>query len=280
VPVAQDYEARIRRVLEYIHDNPEGDLSLDRLADVAAMSRFHWHRVFRGMTGETCAQAARRIRMSRAAALLVQTERPVSEIASRSGYANVRSFSRAFAESFGETPAAFRARGELREPQQFLHTGELPMFPIDIETHPARRVAAVPHRGPYPEISRAFAALGTILNSRGLVGEARGMVAIFYDDPSGVAKAELRSHAGVVVGDHVSMLDSLEEVRLPAGRHAVMHFRGPYIGLPAAYDTLYGSWLPSSGEEPADAPPFEIYHNTPIDTAPEDLRTDICIPLR
>ncbi len=278
--MAQDYEARIRRVLDHMHDNPEGDLSLDRLADVAAMSRFHWHRVFRAMTGETCAQAARRIRMSRAAGLLVQTKRPVSEIASRSGYANVRSFGRAFAESFGETPAAFRARGELRAPQQILHKGELPMFPVETETHPARRVAAVPHRGPYPEISRAFAALGTILHSRGLVGEARGMVAIFYDDPSAVAKAELRSHAGVVVGDHVSLPDPLEEVRLPAGRHAVMHFRGPYAGLPAAYDTLYGSWLPSSGEEPADAPPFEIYHNTPMDTAPEDLRTDICIPLR
>jgi len=49
------YETRILRVLAYIHDNPTADLSLDRLADVAAMSRFHWHRVFRAMTGETCA---------------------------------------------------------------------------------------------------------------------------------------------------------------------------------------------------------------------------------
>ncbi|MFT5345881.1 MAG: AraC family transcriptional regulator, partial [Dinoroseobacter sp.] len=51
------YETRLRRVLAYIHDNPAGDLSLDTLADVAAMSRFHWHRVFHGMTGETCAAA-------------------------------------------------------------------------------------------------------------------------------------------------------------------------------------------------------------------------------
>lgn len=40
------YEKRLIRVLEYIHANPAGDLSLDALADVAAMSRFHWHRVF------------------------------------------------------------------------------------------------------------------------------------------------------------------------------------------------------------------------------------------
>lgn len=277
--MAQTYEARIRRVLDYMLDNPGSDLSLDRLADVAAMSRFHWHRIFHAMTGETCAQAARRIRMTRAAGFLVQSDLPLREIASRSGYANVRSFTRAFTETFQMTPGAFRAVGQLRVPQPLLHKGEPPMFPINIEIHPGRRVAAVRHTGPYPEISRAFAALGAILNRCGLIGEARGMVAVYYDDPSAVAKAALRSHAGIVIGDHVSIPESLEEVRLPAGRHAVMQFRGPYAGLPAAYDTLYGSWLPSSSEEPADAPPFEIYHNTPMDTAPEDLRTDICIPL-
>ena len=49
-------ENRMIRVLDHIHDNPAGDLSLDALADVAAMSRFHWHRVFRAITGETAAQ--------------------------------------------------------------------------------------------------------------------------------------------------------------------------------------------------------------------------------
>ena len=38
-------EKRLLRVLDHIHDNPAGDLSLDALSDVAAMSRFHWHRV-------------------------------------------------------------------------------------------------------------------------------------------------------------------------------------------------------------------------------------------
>ena len=54
------YEDRLRRVIDYIYDHAGEDLSLDTLADVAAMSRFHWHRVFRAMTGETCAKAVRR----------------------------------------------------------------------------------------------------------------------------------------------------------------------------------------------------------------------------
>ena len=65
--MANDTERRVLRVLEHIHANPAADLSLDALADVAAMSRFHWHRLFRAVTGETAAQTVRRMRMHRAA---------------------------------------------------------------------------------------------------------------------------------------------------------------------------------------------------------------------
>ena len=53
-------ERRILRVLDHIHDHPAGDLSLDALADVAALSRFHWNRPFRAVTGGTASQAVRR----------------------------------------------------------------------------------------------------------------------------------------------------------------------------------------------------------------------------
>lgn len=67
-------------------------------------------------------------------------------------------------------------------------------------------------------------------------------------------------------------LDALADV-------AAMLFTGPYSGLKAAYDYLYGDWLPSSGREMRDAPSYEVYLNSPMDTAPEDLLTEICVPL-
>ena len=72
-------------MLEFIHANPAGDLSLDALAAVAAMSRFHWHRVFHAITGETCVETVRRVRLNRAACWLKQSDWPVSEIAARVG---------------------------------------------------------------------------------------------------------------------------------------------------------------------------------------------------
>jgi AraC family transcriptional regulator len=78
--------------LQYIHENPDGDLSLDALADVALMSRFHWHRVFHAMTGETCAQAVKRIRLYRASSWLLGTDKTVAEIATAVGYPNIQSY--------------------------------------------------------------------------------------------------------------------------------------------------------------------------------------------
>jgi AraC family transcriptional regulator len=94
--MASSYEARIMRVIDHIHDHPADDLSLDAMADLAAMSRFHWHRVFRGVTGETIAQAVRRIRMERAAQRLLRTSDPIALVARQVGYPNLQSFGRVF----------------------------------------------------------------------------------------------------------------------------------------------------------------------------------------
>jgi len=278
--MANAYEKRLLRVLEYIHANPAGDLSLDRLADVAAMSRFHWHRVFHAMTGETCAQATRRIRLHRAACWLVQTDDPVAEVARRCGYPSAQSFTRAFGQVFGMSPGKFRKRGDLTSPSLYLRKGEYPVFPVEIITTRPRRLAAMAHKGPYLEIGAAFQQVASIFSARNLWPKAQGMVGIYYDDPGLVAPENLNSHAGVIVGDGFEMPENLEDVQAPGGRMAVMHYKGPYAGLKAAYDYLFGEWLPNSGNEPRDAPSFEVYLNDPMDTAPDDLLTDICVPLQ
>ncbi|MFN4194082.1 MAG: GyrI-like domain-containing protein [Tabrizicola sp.] len=274
------HEKRLLRVLDHIHDNPAGDLSLDALSDVAAMSRFHWHRVFRAMTGETLAQAVRRIRMQRASYLLVMTDTPLATIAVAVGMDNLSSFTRCFAEQFLMSPSAFRKRGELRPFARNPLPRRAPMHPVTIRLEPRIRLAALPHRGAYHQISRAFQKLSAIMASRDLFRSAGRMIAVFHDDPQAVAEADLRSHAGFEMTGQPDLSAPLEEVTLPGGRQAVLTYRGPYAGLPAAYDELFGIWLPASGEEPADAPSFEVYLNTPMDTAPEDLVTELHLPLR
>ncbi len=273
-------EKRLLRVLDHIHDNPAGDLSLDALSDIAAMSRFHWHRVFRAMTGETMAQAVRRIRMHRASYYLVMTDIPVARIASDTGMPNLASFNPFFTDHFGMTPAAFRKRGELRPFVRNQRPRITLMHPVTIRTEGAMRLAAVAHKGAYFEISRAFQTLSAIMGTRDLFAKAGRMIAVFYDDPQTVPVPDLRSHAAFEVTGDTFLEEPLEEITLAPGRQAVLTYRGPYAGLPAAYDQLFGVWLPASGEEPADAPSFEVYLNTPMDTAPDDLVTELHLPLK
>ncbi len=111
------------------------------------MSRFHWHRVFRALTGETCAQAVLRIRLHRAAGWLVQGDMPIAQAAARAGYPNLNRFSRAFSNAYGSSPAAFRRQGQIRLPNPTLRTGSYPMHDVIIRTDPARRLAGLPHKG-------------------------------------------------------------------------------------------------------------------------------------
>lgn len=274
------YEDRLLRVVGYIHDNPAGDLSLDNLADVAAMSRFHWHRVFHAMTGETCADAVRRIRLHRAACWLVQRDWSISTVAERCGYENLQSFTRIFNNAYGMSPGAFRKRGELRSPLLEPERGEYPVFPVEIKTEPYRRLAALEHSGAYLEIGKSFEKVSTIFTARDLWSHARGMVGLYYDDPSAIPESDLSSHAGVVVTSEFEMPADLIEVEAPSGKMAVMHYKGPYAGLKAAYDYLFGIWLPESGEEPRDGPAMENYLNSPMDTAPDELLTEVSVPLK
>ncbi|HMS95092.1 MAG TPA: GyrI-like domain-containing protein, partial [Tabrizicola sp.] len=241
---------------------------------------FHFHRVYAAIAGETAANTVRRMRLHRAAVALVQGSDPVVMIARTVGYPQLASFTRAFTGHYGLTPTAFRKRGELRPfPLHLTPKGSL-MYPVILRTEPARRLAAISHKGPYPEIGRAFEKLGSTVSARGFFGRFGNMVAVYYDSPADVKPADLRSHAGLEAPADLPIDPPLEEVTLPAGRHAVLTFTGPYAGLQAAYDQLFGIWLPQSGEVPADSPVFEVYLNSPMDTAPADLVTEICLPLR
>lgn len=154
------------------------------------------------------------------------------------------------------------------------------MYPVEIREEPARRLAAMPHIGPYSEIGRAYDRLLAVAADRGLQDQMRGMVGVFHDDPYQVAPANLRSHAGMEVGPRIAVDQPLEKLSLVKGRHAVLRLTGPYAGLPAAYDYLYHVWLPGSGEVAAKGPSYERYLNSPMDTALQDLVTEICVPLQ
>jgi len=277
-PKPHPHMDRILRVIDYIHAHAAEDLSLDQLADVAAMSRFHWHRVFTAIMGASPAQIIRSVRMHKASMLLLRTALPIPKIAAHVGYPNDRSFVRAFKDAYNQTPNAFRAAGVPRNAAHLHPKGEIQMFDVDIQTIPHRHLAALAHRGDYAEGSVAYQKVATIISAGGHWPQTLGMAGVYYDNPDVTPTEDLRSHAGVL-WEGKAVPDGLEEVKLDGGRYAVLHFKGPYAGLSEAYGYLYGAWLATSQETLRDAPSYEHYLNDPSNTAPADLLTDIHMPL-
>lgn len=153
------------------------------------------------------------------------------------------------------------------------------MFKIETDSVPQRHLGAILHRGAYTNIGPCYEKLATMATEKNLWPSVQGMIGVHYDDPNVVDETNLRAHAGLWMVQVSSIPDSLEEVVLPPGNSAILHYKGPYTAIKVAYDYLYGDWLPKSGLEPANAPPYEIYLNSPADTQESELLTDIVLPL-
>jgi AraC family transcriptional regulator len=106
-----NYEARLNRVTDYIYAHLDKSLDLAKLAGVAYLSPYHFHRIYRAARGETVNTTVRHLRLHRAAAQLAQANFSIEQISSTAGYQNVQSFSRAFNERYAMPPARYRKLG-------------------------------------------------------------------------------------------------------------------------------------------------------------------------
>lgn len=277
-----DYGRRIARAMALLAADPARSPTLEELAGAAAFSPFHFHRIYRELTGETPADTLARLRLSQAAVLLVRDGLPVAAVAARSGYGSAAAFTRAFRAAYGIPPAAYRARGGIGAPLPAPTPGpeETAMFDVTIRAEPALRLAVLAHRGAYGAIGAAFDRLSAWAAARGLVGEETRFIALYHDDPMTVPEAELRSEAGLTVPPGVEGSEGVRILDLPPTRCAVLVFKGPYAELEPIYTWLYRDWLPTSGEEPADQPPREEYLNDPRSLPPSEWLTAIVLPLQ
>jgi AraC family transcriptional regulator len=298
------YEAAVEKTATRVATALDEALDLQALARAAGLSPFHFHRVVRGLLGETALELHRRLRLERAAWALGHGAAPVTEVAFAAGYETHESFTRAFRDHYDCSPSEFRenrmtdgARGtrprriELaaasgihftpeRAPLRvhFIAGGRIAMK-VEIKEMPALRLGSVRHAGPYNRIPEAFKRLNEIAVRASLGGPGTTLLAIYHDDPETTPAAELRSEAAVTLAPDAALPAGLEERRLAAGRYAFTTHVGPYEQLGDVWVRLIGDWLPRSGHRLRDAESFELYRNTPGEVPAAELVTELYIPL-
>ncbi len=106
---ARGDERRISTALRHIEDNADRTIDLDELAALAHMSKYHFLRVFRRVTGTTPYKYLIDVRMRRAAVKLATTREAVAAIAFDAGFGDLSTFNSRFRAVFGQTPTQFRA---------------------------------------------------------------------------------------------------------------------------------------------------------------------------
>lgn len=288
----QEYTKRILSVLVFIQKNLDEELSLEEYARVAYFSPYHFHRIFRGMVGESLHEHIRRLRLERAATRLKRTERSIIEIALEAGYETHEAFTRAFRTLWGCSPSGFRrdnAAALATHPgvhyQEDGSTSNLQLplggepMEVRIERVEPLRVAFVRHVGPYGGVNVAWERLCMQLGKDGRLGPGTQFIGICYDDPEVTPPEKIRYDACVTVDRNFTPENDIGVQTVGGGEYAVTTHFGPYHRLNETYARLLGQWLPRSGRELRSEPSLEFYLNAPESTDPEDLITDIYAPL-
>lgn len=283
-------EDRFQRVLTYIEDHLDEDLSVEALSSVAAFSKFHFHRRFTALFGVTVHRYVQMERMKRAAyRLAFRTAHTVIDIALECGFESPEAFARAFKLITGQAPTEFRKspdwtpwqtayRANMDARRSFMRNSYSPAD-VKIIDFPETRIAALEHRGDPAGIQASVRRFIEWRKANRLPPKLGATFNILYDGPDSVPPEQFRLDIGAATNREIAPNDAGIVARtIPAGRCAVLRLTGEDIGTAAAY--LYADWLPGSGEELRDFPLFCQRVAFFPDVPANDAVTDLFLPLR
>jgi AraC family transcriptional regulator len=279
---------------------PEAMPSLDELAKVACFSPFHFHRVFKSLVGESVAAYVRRLALQNAAQRLSYSQDAVTAIALDAGYESPEAFTRAFRSAYGVVPSQYRKQGgspvfSIRSDvgcYPFYHTNpEVSPVEVQVKTIAPFSVVSVRHVGSYDECGPAWERLCGLVYPAGVCTQNEVAYAVCYDDPDTTPMEKCRMDVSLSLPKGMdaatpalaTLLQSTElftQHLANGGEYACVLIKGPYSLIHPAYRSLYGEWLPQSGREPGDSMGFEAYYNDPTSTPPEELLSEIFVPLK
>ncbi|BBB26187.1 AraC family transcriptional regulator [Amphritea japonica] len=275
--VAIQQDARINDVLYYIHRDLSAPLTGAVLARVAAYSEQHFHRVFQRVTGESLHRYIRRIRLEQAANLLMfEPDSPVRDIALKSGYSSLASFTRIFGEQFGISPGRWRHQETPQmlpyntDPEIAAGAKRIAGYPLpvpDLLELPDQPVAYIRHLGYGRSIKTAWQIL-----QAWAVAEGRPFgpqIGLHHSNPALTPLDQCRYVACLGIDRPISRRGLVNSLVIPGGLHARFRFSGQYGDLLPWITRLQNEWLSHSGLKAGVTPAFAEYQRNQFIDAQE-----------
>ncbi len=276
--INDDYTQSVCRVILYIEQNYNNELTLDELSKVASFSKYHFHRVFKSVVGESMNDYVRRVRLQ-STTLQLNTKRKITEIALSRGYETNASFSKAFKKHFAVTPKEFAKMQKKIKGNKMLEAKIIELKDIEI--------LYVRKTGEYKKAAQnawetlmPFAYKNKIKYKKNLMGKDTMMFGIGHDNPHHTEVDKLRYDACITWDDKtVKPEGEIQSKIIDGGKYAMFLHKGSYETLINTYDGV-ADWIVESGVQIRDLPIVEKYLNRdPRRTKAENLKTEIYLPI-
>lgn len=302
-----EYTSRINKTFDYIESNLEKPMTLGELASIANFSKFHFNRVFQSIVGETPFQFILRVRLEKAATLILTNKnQKISEIANECGFSDISIFSRNFKSHFQVSASQFRLNklnnSNLSQPDSNRHQSnqkptqyfcpELKTIKwrtnmklaksVEVKELPKMTVAYIRNMGPWGADKNEYEKLRNKLFSWAesrdlLLGKDFKYLILYHDDPNVALSTKLRMSLCITIPPETKVNGVIGKMEIEAAKYAITRFELTSQDFQIAWEWLYGQWLPNSGYKLDDKPYFETYPEAPKG---EKFIVDFCIPIK
>ncbi|MEK4579103.1 AraC family transcriptional regulator [Bacillus sp. FSL R12-0074] len=285
-----EYLRRVYKVQDYIELHINDSLSIEDLANVAGFSKFHFHRIFKGMMDEPLSRYVNRLKLERATHLLTyHTDMTITDIAYYFGFTDSAVFSRTFKSYYGVSPSHYRNHNsknckDVSEDSQYNECKKV-RGEVEIVAADKVNVAYIRHVGTYKDLAIDFPKMIEKLfhyasEQNYHAFEDTKVLTIYHDHHEFTEDYHLRTSLCITILDEVVEGNSdIGLMTIPSGKYAVGHFEIFQEEYKGAWDFLYGEWLPNSGYKPRDSYPFEMYKNDPRQHPENKHIVDIYVPI-
>ena len=275
-----DYVQRINKVVAYINNHLDETLDLKTLANEAALSDFHFHRIFKALKGEAIGGYITRLRLEATARLLRYTALTIEEIAFNIGYETPASLSKAFKKQYGISPTEYRTNKDTYIMKKEIINPDLALKTPKVVTLEPKNLIYVALTGAYGSLDygKAYEQLWAIIKAQKLFTKGIESICISYDDPKITEGSLQRSDVCLAIHKPATPQEEVSCKTLAGGKYAVFFYQGSYENLSQVYDTAV-RWVIDHEYTLREEPFFEKYLNDARRTPKEKLKTEIYIPI-
>jgi transcriptional regulator, araC-type len=275
-----DYVQRINKVVAYINNHLDETLDLKTLANEAALSDFHFHRIFKALKGEAIGGYITRLRLEATARLLRYTALTIEEIAFNIGYETPASLSKAFKKQYGISPTEYRTNKDTYIMKKEIINPDLALKAPKIVILEPKNLIYVALTGAYGSLDygKAYEQLWAVIKAQKLFTKGIESICISYDDPKITEGSLQRSDVCLAIHKPATPQEEVSCKTLAGGKYAVFFYQGSYENLSQVYDTAV-RWVIDHQYTLREEPFFEKYLNDARRTPKEKLKTEIYIPI-